>query len=110
MIGSAFTAPGSVSNVTLLDNSTWIMTGSSNVTNLVNDPSLIQFTPPTGDPTLLASYKTLTTVNYIGIDGVIGLNTFLGLILRRPTAWSSTAATPAASRRCASPTPSAAAR
>ena len=57
VIGSAFTAPGSVSNVTLLDNSTWIMTGSSNVTNLVNDPSLIQFTPPTGDPTLLASYK-----------------------------------------------------
>ena len=78
VIGSAFTAPGSVSNVTLLDNSTWIMTGSSNVTNLVNDPSLIQFTPPVGDPTLLASYKTLTTVNYVGINGVIGLNTFLG--------------------------------
>ncbi|MGM4905911.1 beta strand repeat-containing protein [Tardiphaga sp. 866_E4_N2_1] len=63
VIGSAFTAPGSASNVTLLDNSTWIMTGSSNVTNLVNDPSLIQFTPPTGDASLLSSYKTLTTVN-----------------------------------------------
>ena len=78
VIGSAFTAPGSVSNVTLLDNSTWIMTGSSNVTNLINDPSLIQFTPPIGDATLLASYKTLTTVNYLGINGIIGLNTFLG--------------------------------
>lgn len=78
VIGSAFTAPGSVSNVTLLDNSTWIMTGSSNVTNLVNDPSLIQFTPPTGDASLLSSYKTLTTVNYVGINGIIGLNTYLG--------------------------------
>lgn len=77
VIGSAFTAPGSVSNVTLVD-STWIMTGNSNVTNLVNDPSLIQYTPPTGDPALLASYKTLTVVNYVGIDGRIGLNTFLG--------------------------------
>ena len=78
VIGSAFTAPGSVSNVTLLDNSTWIMTGSSNVTNLVNDPSLIEFTAPTGDPLVLASYKTLTTVNYLGIGGLIGLNTYLG--------------------------------
>lgn len=75
--GSAFTAPGSVSNLTLID-STWIMTGNSNITNLINDPSLIQYTPPTGDPTLLASYKTLTVVNYIGINGQIGLNTFLG--------------------------------
>jgi outer membrane autotransporter protein len=78
VIGSAFTAPGSVSNVTLQDNSTWIMTGNSNVTNLVNDPSLIQFTPPVGDPTLLSSYKTLTAVNYLGVGGLIGLNTFLG--------------------------------
>ena len=54
------------------------MTGNSNVTNLVNDPSLIQYTPPVGDPTLLSSYKTLTTVNYLGLGGVIGLNTFLG--------------------------------
>ncbi|MGO4676074.1 autotransporter outer membrane beta-barrel domain-containing protein [Bosea sp. 2YAB26] len=75
--GSAFTAPGSVSNVTLVD-STWIMTGNSNLTNLVNDPSLIQYTPPGGDPTLLASYKTLTVVNYLGEGGQLGLNTFLG--------------------------------
>lgn len=78
VVGAATTLPGSVSNVTLLDNSIWIMTGNSNVTNLVNDPSLIQFTPPVGDPTPLSSYKTLTTVNYLGLGGVIGLNTFLG--------------------------------
>jgi autotransporter family porin len=78
VIGSAFTAPGSVSNVTLLNNSLWIMTGNSNVTNLVNDPSVIDFTPPTGDPTMLGSYKTLTAVNYTGLGGIIGLNTFLG--------------------------------
>ncbi|WP_244480348.1 hypothetical protein [Rhizobium sp. Root1220] len=54
------------------------MTGSSNLTNLVNDPSLIQYTPPTGDPTLLSSYKTLTVVDYIGEGGAIGLNTYLG--------------------------------
>ena len=78
VVGAATTLPGSVSNVTLMDNSTWIMTGNSNVTNLVNDPSLIQYTPPVGDPTLLSSYKTLTTVNYLGLGGVIGLNTFLG--------------------------------
>jgi len=39
---------------------------------------LIQFTPPTADPTLLSSYKTLTVMNYIGEGGAIGLNTFLG--------------------------------
>src|SRR5262249_40081871 len=78
VIGSALTLPGSVSNVTLLDDSTWIMTGNSNVTNLVNDPSLIQFTPPTADPTLLSSYKTLTTVNYLALGAHSGLNPSLG--------------------------------
>ena len=78
VIGSAFTAAGSVSNVTLLDNSIWTMTGSSNLTNLTNDPSLIDFQPPTGDPILLSSYMTLTVVNYIGVNGIIRLNTYLG--------------------------------
>ena len=55
------------------------MTGSSNVTSLVNaDTSTIVFTAPVGDPTQLASYKTLTTVNYTGMGGGIVLNTFLG--------------------------------
>lgn len=76
--GSVFTAPGSISNLELRDNSTWTMTGNSSVTNLLNDPSLIQFTPPSGDPTLLSSYKTLTVMNYIGEGGIVGLNTYLG--------------------------------
>ncbi|MBY5558370.1 hypothetical protein J0664_26320 (plasmid) [Rhizobium leguminosarum] len=75
--GAAFTAPGSVSNLVLEDNSLWNMTGSSNLTTLLNDPSLIQFSAPTGDPTLLASYMTLTVVDYVGEDGNIGLNTYL---------------------------------
>lgn len=76
--GAAFTNAGSVSNVTLQNSTTWNMTGTSNVTNLVNDNSLIDFSPPTGDPTLPASYKTLTTNTYIGTDGRIALNAYLG--------------------------------
>ena len=77
--GAAFTAPGSVSNLVMEDDSVWNMTGSSNITTLLNDPSLIQFSAPTGDPDLLASYMTLTVVDYIGEDGDIGLNTYLGV-------------------------------
>lgn len=76
--GSAFTAAGSISNLVLRNDSVWNMTGSSNVTTLLNDPSLIQFSAPTGNPTLLASYMTLTVVDYVGEDGDIGLNTYLG--------------------------------
>ncbi len=75
--GSAFTAAGSVSNLVMRHNSVWNMTGSSNVTTLLNDPSLIQFSPPTIDPTQLSSYMTLTVVDYVGEDGNIGLNTYL---------------------------------
>ena len=75
--GSALTDVGSVSNLTMID-STWNLTGNSNVTNLVNDPSLIDFSPPVGDPTLLSSYKTLTVENYVGEGGQIALNTYLG--------------------------------
>ena len=71
VVGSAFTAPGSVSNLTLSNNSVWRMTGDSNLTNLVNDPSLIDFSAPTG-----GVFKTLTVNNYSG-DGVIALHTFL---------------------------------
>jgi outer membrane autotransporter protein len=69
--GSAYTAPGSVSSLTLTNNSLWRLTGNSNVTNLVNDPSLIDFSAPVG-----GVFKTLTVNNYSG-DGAIGLNTFL---------------------------------
>ncbi|PSO15814.1 autotransporter outer membrane beta-barrel domain-containing protein [Bradyrhizobium sp. MOS002] len=76
--GAALTIAGSTSNVTLQNNSLWTMTGNSNVTNLTNSSSLVQFTPPVGDPSLLSSYKTLTAVNYTGQGGTLGLNTFLG--------------------------------
>jgi hypothetical protein len=48
------------------------------LTGTVNNAGLVEFTVPTGDPALFASYKTLTAVNYIGQGGTIGLNTFLG--------------------------------
>jgi len=69
--GSAQTVAGSVSNLTLVD-ATWNLTGDSNLTNLVNDPSLIDFAAPQA-----GAFKTLTVVNYSG-DGTIALNTVLG--------------------------------
>src|SRR5262249_55667303 len=56
----------------------WTMTGSSNLTNLTNTASTINFTPPVADPTQFGSYKTLTVTNYVGGGGTLGLNTFLG--------------------------------
>lgn len=70
--GAALTDPGSTSNV-VLNNTTWNMTGSSNLTNLTNDPSVIIFTPPAG-----GTFKTLTVQNYIGQGGAIYINTYLG--------------------------------
>jgi len=78
LTGAITTDATSTANVTLQGDSTWTMTGSSTLTNLVNDPSTIVFTPPVGDPTLLSSYKTLTVTNYTGMGGGITLNTFLG--------------------------------
>ncbi|MCD9891004.1 hypothetical protein LUG63_07850, partial [Bradyrhizobium japonicum] len=78
MRGAAITDAGSTSNVTLQNGSLWTMTASSNITNLTNAVSEIDFTAPTDDPTLLSSYKTLTTVNYVGRSSTIALNTFLG--------------------------------
>jgi outer membrane autotransporter protein len=70
--------PSGTSMVNLAGGTTWTMTGNSNTTDLTNNNSTITFTPPTGDPTQLASYKTLTTVNYAGTGGEINLNTYLG--------------------------------
>jgi outer membrane autotransporter protein len=78
LTGAITTAGGSTSNVTLGNGTLWNMTASSNATNLTNDGSTINMLPPTGDPTLLASYKTLTVVNYTGAGGNIVLNTYLG--------------------------------
>ena len=75
--GSALTVSTAVMDVTMRNNTLWNMTGSSNVTSLINDNSLLAYSAPTGDPTLLASYKTMTTLNYEGINSRIGLNTYL---------------------------------
>lgn len=71
--GAAF----DVTNVAVDPTSNWTIPASSNVTAQVSNAGLIQFTPPT-DPTSLATYKTLTTTNYAGLGGTLGLNTFLG--------------------------------
>lgn len=70
--GAALTESGASSNVSLTNGTLWNLTGNSNLTNLNNDPSLIDFAAPVG-----GVYKTLTVNNYSG-DGTIALNTFLG--------------------------------
>jgi outer membrane autotransporter protein len=72
--GAAF----DVTNVDVGPTSTWTVTANSNVTQQTTNGGTIQFTPPSGDPTQLASYKTLTTQTYVGNGGTLGLNTFLG--------------------------------
>jgi hypothetical protein len=74
----AILTPSGTSMVNLTGGTNWTMTGNSNTTDLTNNDSTIHFTPPTGDPTELASYKTLTTVNYAGNGGEIMLNAYLG--------------------------------
>jgi hypothetical protein len=76
--GVITTETGSTSTVNLTQGTVWTMTGNSNATSLTNDASQIIYTPPTGDPTQLSSYKTLTVTNYEGVGGAIRLNTFLG--------------------------------
>jgi outer membrane autotransporter protein len=76
--GVISTENGSTSTVNLTQGTVWTMTGNSTATNVTNDSSQIIYTAPTGDPTQLSSYKTLTVSNYIGVGGLIGLNTFLG--------------------------------
>jgi outer membrane autotransporter protein len=101
LTGLITTDSTSTANVTLRGNTNWTMSGSSNLTNLVNNSSNIIFTPPIGDPTQLSSYKTLTAMNYTGMGGGIALNTFLGadgspsdqLVINKGTATGSTSLT-----------------
>jgi hypothetical protein len=76
--GVISTENGSTSVVNLTQNTVWTMTGNSAATTVINDNSQIIYTGPTGDPAQLSSYKTLTAGNYTGVNGTIGLNTFLG--------------------------------
>ena len=76
--GAITTGTGGTADVTLHDGTDWTMTGSSNMTSLVNSDSIVRFTAPTGDPTQLGSYKTLITGSYVGAAGTVELNTYLG--------------------------------
>jgi outer membrane autotransporter protein len=78
LTGAILTDGVSTSTVTLGNGTTWNMPGNSNTTNLTNNNSTINISAPTGDPTQLGSYKTLTTTNYTGAGGNIVLNTYLG--------------------------------
>ena len=51
--------------------SSWTITANSNLTGTVTNAGLVEFTAP--DP-----FKTLTTRNYVGVGGTLGLNTYLG--------------------------------
>ncbi|UIP23749.1 autotransporter outer membrane beta-barrel domain-containing protein [Achromobacter deleyi] len=78
LTGAGLTNAAGISNVALNGASTWNVTGDSVVTKLSNNDSLVAFAAPAGDPSQPASYKTLTTQNYSGANGRIGLNAFLG--------------------------------
>jgi outer membrane autotransporter protein len=73
LTGAMLTDASSTSNVTLGGGTVWNMTGSSNVTNLMNNNSDIISTPPAS-----SAFKTLTVMNYTSSGGTITLNTFLG--------------------------------
>jgi outer membrane autotransporter protein len=54
------------------------MTGTSNLSTLINQRSAIVFGAPTGMPGLPTSYKTLTAGTYAGQAAEITLHTYLG--------------------------------
>lgn len=62
-----------VANVPVDPTSIWTMTANSLVTQDVTNAGLIDVVPPVG-----GVFKTLTTQNYLGQGGTLGLNTFLG--------------------------------
>ncbi|QRY77387.1 autotransporter outer membrane beta-barrel domain-containing protein [Pseudomonas sp. PDNC002] len=68
--GTAKTAAGSQSDVTLRDTSLWQLTGDSNLSSLRNDASLVDFSAEGG-------YKRLTVNEYHGANGTLALNTYL---------------------------------
>lgn len=57
-------------NVTV-NNATWNVTANSLVTQAITNAGTVAFTPYAG------SYRTLTTTNYVGQSGSLGLNTYL---------------------------------
>jgi len=79
LLGSELTgAAYNATNINIDASSRWNMSASSTVSQLTKNAGVINFAPPTGDPTLIGSYKTLTTSDYTGANGTVGLNTYLG--------------------------------
>ena len=76
--GVVTTPAGNTSALSLTQGTVWTMTGNSKATSVANDASQIIYTAPLADPSLLASYKTLTVTNYVGRGGSVALNTYLG--------------------------------
>lgn len=80
--GRVFTDTLSTTTLNLSDDSAWHVTASSNLTNLSNTNSTIDFpvTPAlTADPTVAGAYRSVTVAGaYAGNNGVIALNTYLG--------------------------------
>ncbi|MBO3273763.1 autotransporter outer membrane beta-barrel domain-containing protein [Pseudomonas schmalbachii] len=72
VVGSANTAAGSSSDVTMRDTSIWNLTGDSNLSTLRNQQSLIDFSTPAA-----GKYKQLRVGNYQGDNGTVALNTYL---------------------------------
>src|SRR5262249_720169 len=62
--GATITGTEQNTFTTIDASSTWIMNGNSDIHSLTLAGQVL-YTPPTGDPTLLTSYKTLTTTNYV---------------------------------------------
>jgi outer membrane autotransporter protein len=76
--GAALTQAGSRADMTLQAGTQWNMTGTSNLSTLINQGSGIVFGAPSGAPGLAGSYKTLTVGTYAGEGGTIALHTYLG--------------------------------
>ncbi|MBI1649896.1 autotransporter outer membrane beta-barrel domain-containing protein [Hyphomicrobium sulfonivorans] len=74
LTGAFSTGAGSSASVEIDSSSSWYVTDDSNLTNLTN-AGLVQFTPPASS---VGPFKTLTTVNYVGQGGTLGINTYLG--------------------------------
>ena len=62
-----------VTNVSVDASSTWNVTGNSTVTQQVSNAGLVGFAAPTA-----GAFKTLTTQQYAGNGGVLGVNAYLG--------------------------------
>ena len=74
LTGAIKTDAASTSTVNLTNGSTWMMTGSSVVSNLAVSASYVMFAPPAAG----GGFKTLTLGNYVGSGGFVTVNAVLG--------------------------------